>query len=54
MLIAHNALPIPNVDGGAIETLITHLLNENEKQNKKMPQKKSTTILRFIIIMGVS
>lgn len=34
MLIAHNALPIPNVDGGAIETLITHLLNENEKQNK--------------------
>ena len=36
MLIAHNALPIPNVDGGAIETLITHLLNENEKQNSNI------------------
>ena len=28
-------LPVPNVKGGAIETLITNLINENEK-NKKM------------------
>lgn len=30
-LIAPAALPIPNVQGGAIETLSTHLLNKNEE-----------------------
>lgn len=30
-LIAPAALPIPNIQGGAIETLSTHLLNKNEE-----------------------
>lgn len=33
-IIAPSHLPIPNVKGGAIETLTTALLDENESQNK--------------------
>lgn len=40
MLIPQLILPIPAVEGGAIETLITNLLEENEKQNK----------VRFVVI----
>lgn len=34
LLIAHDALPIPDLYGGAIEFLITRLLEENEKTGK--------------------
>ena len=33
-LIPANLLPIPNVKGGAIETLITNILQEQERQEK--------------------
>lgn len=41
LLIAPSELPIPNVKGGAIETLATYLLKENEK---------STTNIEFLVI----
>ena len=34
LLIAHDAMPIPDLYGGAIEFLITRLLEENEKTGK--------------------
>lgn len=40
MLIPQLILPVPAVEGGAIETLITNLLDENEKQKK----------VRFVVI----
>lgn len=33
-LISSNLLPVPNVKGGAIETIITNILQEQEKQEK--------------------
>ncbi|MGG7131498.1 glycosyltransferase family 4 protein [Clostridium perfringens] len=33
-IIGPGFLPIPNVKGGAIETLVTQLIEENEKENK--------------------
>ena len=33
-LIPPPALPIPAVRGGAVETLISHLIEENERQAK--------------------
>lgn len=33
-LISSNLLPVPNVKGGAIETLITNILQEQERQEK--------------------
>ena len=34
LLLPPSALPIPAVRGGAVETLITHLIRENERQGK--------------------
>ena len=34
LLIPPSALPIPAVRGGAVETLITHLIRENERQGR--------------------
>ena len=34
LLVPPPELPIPAVRGGAVETLITHLINENERQGK--------------------
>lgn len=40
MLIPQLLLPIPDVQGGAVETLITNLLDENENENR----------VRFVVI----
>lgn len=40
MLIPQLVLPIPDVEGGAIETLITNLIEENEIENK----------VRFVVV----
>lgn len=34
MMIIPKRFPVPDVNGGGVELLITHLLNENEKHNK--------------------
>ena len=34
LLIPPADLPVPAVRGGAVETLITHLIRENERQGK--------------------
>lgn len=34
-IICPAELPVPSIKGGAVETLIDHFLNENEKQKKK-------------------
>lgn len=34
MMIIPKLFPVPDVNGGGVELLITHLLNENEKHNK--------------------
>ena len=34
VMIVPNCLPIPAVKGGAVETLVTHIINENEKEKK--------------------
>ena len=34
LLIPPSTLPIPAVQGGAVETLLTHLIRENERQGK--------------------
>ena len=34
LLIPPPDLPVPAVQGGAVETLLTHLIRENEKQGQ--------------------
>ena len=34
LLIPPPDLPVPAVQGGAVETLLTHLIRENEKQGR--------------------
>ena len=35
-IVTRGSLPIPNVKGGGVETLISALMNENEKSENKM------------------
>ena len=35
-IVTRGELPIPNVKGGGVETLITALIKENEKSNNEM------------------